>query len=171
MTEQPSDRSSDNLFDRLSSLIGGLEETPLLPGQYFTKAVAVSDPGEIQIRYRMIRDAVRDYKRFAFSRSAKRAQHFREVADWFTMTDYDWPYSFENIADVFGLDTSAVRASLTRWRIREIRRRNVTKQAPKEDTASAGPERRPGALPEGWPDEVEERTPGWSEELAEAVSF
>ena len=39
----------------------------------------------------------------------------REAQQWIMGPDVDWPFSFENVCDVLGLDPGCLRSGLRRW--------------------------------------------------------
>lgn len=91
---------------------GPFEPDTMLPEQ-FTLPAADASP-ERRLMAAVLEDAIKVYLQYKGMNSRKACCLFREVEEWFLSTDMDWPYSFENISAVLGLDTQAVRGRLLR---------------------------------------------------------
>jgi hypothetical protein len=89
----------------------------LLPEQYF--AEFSRDDGtrrERQLMLAVLRDALDCYQDYAFARDPRGRAIFAHAAQWIDSDDRDWPFSYENICDVLGLDSAYVRHGLSKWR-------------------------------------------------------
>lgn len=107
------DQEPDRLLDNLRSFIEGVEERPILPSQYYGDAPF---DGEKKIRVRMLREAVREYKKNAHSISERGMAAFADVNLWVIANDYEWPYSFVNLCEALSIDVESARGALMRWR-------------------------------------------------------
>lgn len=90
--------------------------------------------GEKLLRVAVLEDAVNCFHKHALSPPEVRRKRrlFLEAEQWFFGEDeVDWPFSFENVCAVLGLNPDYIRRGLRRWReqalsgtvIREARRR------------------------------------------------
>jgi hypothetical protein len=106
-----------------------IESDTLLPEQFF--AGKNGDDGasnERQLMLAILRDAVECFQRFALARDAQGRETFDEADEWIFSPERVWPFSFENICDVLGIEAAYVRSGLAPLRSTEIRR---TRRAPK----------------------------------------
>ncbi len=94
----------------------------VLPDQFF--AEFCKRPGidsERRLMLAVLEDAVQCYQRFALARDARGHFEFEEAQRWITSTDREWPFSFENICDVLGLDVEYIREGLRKHGPRSAR--------------------------------------------------
>jgi hypothetical protein len=166
MTDDPMQQATvqpDRLFDHIRKFIDGIEDRPVLPSQFFESNASPVPPGEKMIRYRMLRDAIREFRRYAFATGKRGLKAYQETYDWLITNDYEWPYSFVNLCEVFSLDVEAVRAALLRWKLKEQEKREAKAAKAAE---SPRPEPCPQLQEEGGTDEASERTEGRDAEQA-----
>jgi hypothetical protein len=163
--QQATDLHDDRLFAHISRYIG-IEDQTLLPQQFFASTSISAPPGEKQIRYRMLRDAVKEFRRYAFATSKRGRKTFAEVYSWVITNDYTWPYSFVNLCEVFSINPEAARAALILWKMKEQDRRDT------EAAQTAGTDTSPRSEPgpelhaEGGTDEASEHAEGRGTEQA-----
>ena len=106
---------------RRASANAGLLDSPLLesevvlPVQFILRGESAQS-GECRLMVAVLEDAVACYRRYAFAEDRMGAHNFAEVAAWIRDEDWNWPFSFVNICAVLGLDHSAIRNRLRRWR-------------------------------------------------------
>jgi hypothetical protein len=77
-----------------------------------------TDPTTFRERHLMVavlRDAVECYQKYAMARHPRGRALFAEAVAWIESTDREWPFSYENICDILGLDSGGVRRSLASW--------------------------------------------------------
>ena len=94
----------------------------VLPDQFF--AEFSKRPGidsERRLMLAVLEDAVQCYQRFALARDARGHFEFEEAQRWIASDDREWPFSFENICDVLGLDTEYIREGLRKHGPRSAR--------------------------------------------------
>jgi len=60
----------------------------------------------------VLHDALDCVEQHRFTTSLPGSRLFREAQRWFLCNEPDWPYSFESICAVIGLDSNAVRRRL-----------------------------------------------------------
>jgi hypothetical protein len=94
----------------------------VLPDQFF--AEFAKRPGidsERRLMLAVLEDAVQCYQRYALARDARGQHEFEEARRWVESHEREWPYSFENICDVLGLDIDYIREGLRRQGPRSAR--------------------------------------------------
>ncbi len=92
----------------------------LLPSQY---AARVRGRGPQEAEFNLVRaildDAIHCFKKYRFaSEDASRAM-YEEARDWIESTDRSWPFSYENICMLLGIEPDYLRLGLSRWEQRE----------------------------------------------------
>ena len=107
-------------FEPIDSPPGSLDEAGLgpetiLPAQFFRPSAAL--PGEKRLMVAVLAAALLDLRRSADARTPRARRLADEVDAWFTADDEGWPCSFLSICHALGLDASAVRTRLARWRM------------------------------------------------------
>lgn len=149
---------ADRLHDYLAQYFG---DNLTLPVQF--QGQAVTALGERRLCCRVLMDALKSIDEFANATDRESRAMFREDWLYFMSTDRSWPFSFENLCDVFGLNANFIRAALIK-RLEGARREA---QAKADEVSELN--RNSGTLPQGWPNEAEECATRRFEELAEAV--
>ena len=94
----------------------------VLPDQFF--AEFAKRPGidsERRLMLAVLEDAVHCYQRYALARDPRGCFEFDEAKRWIESSDREWPFSFENICDVLGLDCAYIREGLRRHGPRSAR--------------------------------------------------
>jgi hypothetical protein len=64
----------------------------------------------------ILEDGVACYKEYAFSNPGPKRALFSEAEAWICSDDYQWPFSFVNLCEVFGISPQYVRQGLLRWK-------------------------------------------------------
>jgi hypothetical protein len=101
----------------LGSLDGpGLVPETILPAQFFRPSAAL--PGEKRLMVAVLAAALLDLRRSADARTPRARRLADEVDAWFAADDESWPCSFLSICQALGLDASAIRTRLARWRMK-----------------------------------------------------
>jgi len=84
----------------------------LLPSQYSQGTeINTYTEGERSLMAAVLIDALRIYEKYT-RRQKTRLKRFREVNEWFSEGESDWPFSFLNICKVLGLDPDTVHDTL-----------------------------------------------------------
>jgi hypothetical protein len=60
----------------------------------------------------VLQDAINCAEKYRSAKNRRGRQLFDEVTHWLLSEETDWPYSFECICEVLGLDSNAVRRTL-----------------------------------------------------------
>src|SRR5215813_9204368 len=71
---------------------------------------------EAALMLAVLEEAIFTFQKFAFSDSLRGKNSFREADWWIRAEDNHWPFSFNNICDLLGLDPAWIRMGLSRWK-------------------------------------------------------
>ncbi len=117
-----------------SQVLNTSDPQSLLPDQYFSGEARMPGlDGERRLMLAVLEDAVIVYQRYALSRDPEKRQECNEAREWIGSHDTTWPFSFDNICNVLGIDPEYIRAGL---RAHDVRSRK-----------SALPQREPRIMP------------------------
>lgn len=110
--------------------IGMLRPNIVLPSQHFPPHLKQAPEQRLMIA--VLQDAIDCVDKYRVATDSDGRRLFAEAAQWVLADENEWPYSFECICDVLGLDASAVRYRLRltpeQPTILMARRGNVAKQ-------------------------------------------
>jgi hypothetical protein len=162
---EATEREPDRLFDHLRRFIDGIEERPVPADQFYSIAGKIGG-GEIKLRYRVLRDSIREFRKYALATSARGVATFQEVYEWVVCNDFEWPYSFANLCEVFGINVEAARAALLHWRT--TAQEHAARKAQEADEGSK-PDGGGSLLPQGGADEAQERAEEGCPECATGI--
>jgi hypothetical protein len=102
------------MADRFVNLF---EPDTLLPAQYFA---AFSREGglvrERRLMLAVLQDAVECYQKYALARDPRGVELFKDASTWIESGEREWPFSYENICEVLGLNPEYIRKGLSKWR-------------------------------------------------------
>lgn len=102
------------MADRFVNLF---EPDTLLPAQYF--AAFAREGGVVRERRLMLavlQDAVECYQKYALARDPKGRLLFEDSQNWIESDEREWPFAYENICEVLGLNPEYIRRGLSKWR-------------------------------------------------------
>jgi hypothetical protein len=89
----------------------------LLPAQFLSDRLLVGQAsGEMALRWAVFADGLKQYWKLAADQASHASEEFREEESWVLSEDGDWPFSFINLCDTFGLNSASVRATLLAWK-------------------------------------------------------
>ena len=89
----------------------------LLPDQFFSDRLLVGKAsGEMALRWAVFADGLEQYWKLAADPSAHTSPEFQEEEGWVLADDTEWPFSFTNLCEAFGLSPQSVRSVLVAWR-------------------------------------------------------
>ena len=108
----------------------GVVPEAILPEQFFRPSAALS--AEKRLMLAVLEGALLDLQRSADARTPRARRLADEVDAWFAADDEGWPCSFLRICYALGLDASAVRGRVARWRT-ETRANVVTLRIERPD--------------------------------------
>ena len=92
----------------------GIVPETILPEQFFRPSAALSP--EKRLMLAVLERAWLDLQRSAGARTPPARRLADEVDAWIAADDEGWPCSFLNVCQALGLDVSAVRTRVARWR-------------------------------------------------------
>ena len=90
--------------------VGLFQPDVILPSQHF--APHRMQVPEQRLMIAVLQDAVDCVEKYRFTHNHRGRRLFDEAMQWLLAEETDWPYSFECICGVLGLDSNAVRYSL-----------------------------------------------------------
>lgn len=71
----------------------------------------------------VLEDAIFCFQKYLFAQDKGERRLFCEAQDWILEEDKDWPFSFETICEVLGIDPNYLRQGLLRWKQKQLARR------------------------------------------------
>jgi hypothetical protein len=74
--------------------------------------------GEYGLTDALLREAIREFQKFAGYKSRRGAKLFREVDQWFSADDHESCFSFINVCRILDLEPTYIRTGLKMWRER-----------------------------------------------------
>jgi hypothetical protein len=99
----------------------------VLPDQFFSEfSGAAGCESERRLMLAVLQDAVECFQKYALARDSRGNFEFDEACRWIESDEREWPYSFENICDVLGLNPVCIREGLSRFGRSRIRRERRT---------------------------------------------
>ena len=104
---------------KTSETSGGvdLETETVLPSQYFAgPRIGADIQPEKRLMLAVLEEAVGTYQNNASATKGPGRRLFADAEAWILSDATDWPFSFTNICSALGLEVSAVRSGLERWR-------------------------------------------------------
>jgi hypothetical protein len=100
---------------------GGRFNVPVAEDYCFFQAPRrIDGMGEYVLVEAILREAIREYQKFAGQRTRRGARLFREVDQWFLDDDQKWDFSFVNVCQILDLEPAYIRAGLKTWWDRNI---------------------------------------------------
>ncbi len=88
----------------------------MLPSQYSTR---VRGRGPQEAEYNLVlallEDAVHCFKKYRFAKASSARELYLEAREWFESDDRKWPFSFENVCMILGIEPDFMREGLRRW--------------------------------------------------------
>lgn len=90
---------------------------PLIAAQYFAtlKRKAHLEP-ERELMLAVLEDAVHCFKNYFLSTRPRWRSLFRDTEEWlFCREENDWPFSYDNVCGILGIDPDYLRRGLRRW--------------------------------------------------------
>jgi hypothetical protein len=95
----------------------GLEPETVLPSQFFERfQIDATLQPEKRLMLAVLEDAVGTFQKNATAPGRRGRRLFAEAEEWFTSSENEWPFAFENICEALGLEPGYVRSGLRRWR-------------------------------------------------------
>jgi hypothetical protein len=107
--------------DVLQRAGGGRFNVPVADDEFCDQ----SRPQEMRAEYGLVeavlREAIREYQKFAGQQGRRGSRLFREVHEWFLEDDRKWDFSFINVCQILDLEPTYIRTGLKMWCDRNVR--------------------------------------------------
>lgn len=92
----------------------------MLPTQYLSRVRGkVAQEAEYNLVLAILEDAVHCFRKYRDAESDSARELYVEAREWFESTDRSWPFSFENVCLILGIDPDYMREGLWRWEAQE----------------------------------------------------
>lgn len=115
-----------------SEAVNTSDPQSLLPDQYFSGEARMPGlDGERRLMLAVLEDAVLVYQRYALSRDPEKRQECKDAREWIASHDTTWPFSFDNICNVLGIDPEYVRSGLAAHDVRNRSKSSLPQRAPR----------------------------------------
>ena len=90
-----------------------LSADAVLPEQFWeAKLTSSCSTGEIALMWAVFADGIDCFRRNVGATTGQGRLDFEEAEAWIFATDWDWPFSFVNLCEVFGFNPNSVRWQL-----------------------------------------------------------
>jgi len=113
-----------------------LSADAVLPDQFWeAKLPSSCCTGEVALMWAVFADGIDCFRRNVGATAGQGMLDFEDAEAWIFVTDWDWPFSFVNLCEVFGFNPNSVRWQLQLWkqkrqqRVPRHRYRPVTRHA------------------------------------------
>lgn len=88
----------------------------MLPSQFRSRQRGRGpQEAEYNLVVALLEDAIHCFKKYRFAKAASAREQYEEARDWFESTDRTWPFSYENVCMILGIDPEYLREGLRRW--------------------------------------------------------
>ena len=124
--------------DVLERVSGG-RNVPVAEDHFRAKSRFVAEYGLVEA---ILREAIREYQKFAGQKGRRNSRLFREVREWFLEDDRRWDFSFVNVCQILDLEPGYIRTGLQKWSDRNVRP-SAPAKAKSEGSARAPQPRKP----------------------------
>ena len=102
-----------------------LEDSPVLPTQFFRHRSWSTMPGERRLLLAVLEEAVDSYCKTCGRRERRSQNQHQEAQEWIFSNDRSWFLSFQNICDVLDIDADSLRQRLSSWKSARLHDRSV----------------------------------------------
>ncbi len=88
----------------------------MLPSQYSGRVRGrVPQEAEYNLVLALLEDAIHCFKKYRHAKAESARELYDESREWFESSDRSWPFSFENVCMILGIDADYLRQGLQRW--------------------------------------------------------
>ena len=102
----------------------------LLAAQYVETFRTKTDlESEKRLMLAVLEEAVLCFQKGIFAGDRRRKALFPDAEEWIMEENSDWPFSFENICEVLGINPAYLRQGLLRWKEKKLARRQKIRAA------------------------------------------
>jgi hypothetical protein len=100
----------------MSGRTGLFEPDVLIKDQILARdRTGASASPEKRLMIAVLRDALEDYQKYAFTHDPQGKRVFEETAGWFDSTSNGWFFSFQSICENLGIDPGYLLQELRKW--------------------------------------------------------
>ena len=104
--------------DMLQRISGGRFNVPVADDDLRANSRMMAEYGLVEA---VLREAIREYQKFAGQQGRRGSRLFREVHEWFLEDDRKWDFSFINVCQILDLEPGYIRTGLKMWSDRNVR--------------------------------------------------
>lgn len=121
-TPQARDLESEATNSRSPEALAELFQPDIvLPEQFFQGARRDSyASGEKALMLAVLEDGIRCFQEHLRNPRSNPRLLSKEAEEWIRAVDYDWPFSFNNVCEVLGIDPAALRGALLAWKSKRL---------------------------------------------------
>jgi hypothetical protein len=103
--------------DMLQRISGGRFNVPVADDDLRANSRMMAEYGLVEA---VLREAIREYQKFAGQQGRRGSRLFREVHEWFLDDDRKWDFSFVNVCQILDLEPGYIRTGLQIWSDRNV---------------------------------------------------
>jgi hypothetical protein len=107
--------------DVLQRVGGGRFNVPVADDEFCDQSRSQEMRAEYGLVEAVLREAIREYQKFAGQQGRRGSRLFREVHEWFLEDDCKWDFSFINVCQILDLEPTYIRTGLKMWCDRNVR--------------------------------------------------
>ena len=99
---------------------GLFQPAVMLPSQFFgALRNRVPQEAEYQLIVAVLQDAIECFQKHLFDQDDKGRELFEDAQMWIASDDRRWPFSFQNICAILGINPDYLRRGLEKWQERQ----------------------------------------------------
>jgi hypothetical protein len=96
----------------------------MLPSQYFgTARGGLRQEPEYRLVLAILEDAIHCFMKYRFASDSGGRELYEDARVWIESEDRTWPFSYENVCAIVGIDCDYVRDGLRAWERGQLARR------------------------------------------------
>jgi hypothetical protein len=89
----------------------------LSPDQFFSDRLLTGNSAEeLSLQWAVFMDGLQQYWSLAENEAGRNSEEFTQEESWMLVDDEDWPFSFKQLCETFGLQPASVRTALSSWK-------------------------------------------------------
>ena len=106
--------------DVLQRVGGERFNVPVADGEFYDACRPQEMMAEYGLVEAVLKEAIREYQKFAGQQGRRGSRLFREVHEWFLKDDRNWNFSFINVCQILDLEPTYIRTGLKMWSDRNV---------------------------------------------------
>src|SRR6476619_1266831 len=89
----------------------------LSPDQFFSDRLLIGNAAEeLSLQWAVFMDGLQQYLSLAENETGRNSEEFTQEESWVLVDDEEWPFSFKQLCQTFGLQPASVRTALSSWK-------------------------------------------------------